>query len=60
MNKKLIAPIAVVAVIGLKQFFNVEITEGQVEEILTFTITVTITVGSAIWAAVMEPKKVDQ
>ena len=53
MNKLLIAPIAAIVAVALKQYLNLEFTNSEVEEALTFSVTV----SSALWAAFMSPKK---
>ncbi|HJV45280.1 MAG TPA: hypothetical protein VJ824_06090 [Bacillota bacterium] len=54
MNKQLIAPVSIIIVIALKQLFNVELTDSQVEQ----TINVLAEVGAGIWAALVHPKGV--
>lgn len=53
MNKGLIAPIALILAVVIKQTLGIEFTESQLETV----IEVVIELGSAIAAAVMEPKK---
>lgn len=53
MNKKLIAPIALIAAVAIKQVFGIEFTESQLETV----IEVVIELGSTITAAIMNPKK---
>lgn len=54
MNKAIIAPIAALVAVGLKQYLGLDFTDSQVEEALTFAVTV----SSALFAAFMNPKKV--
>lgn len=54
MNKVILAPISALVAVGLKQYLGLDFTETEVEAALTFAVTV----GSAVWAAFLNPKKV--
>lgn len=53
MNKKILAPIAVLAALALKDYFGVDVSGDQLEEALELIVAI----AAGVWAAVSNPKK---